>query len=296
MIKEWVCPICGYVHIGETPPEKCPVCGVSGDLFTEQEAQYKQEEIEEFKQWRCTVCGYIAEGPEPPEECPICGVGPDLFELYSDTLEQAPMVKKWRCTVCGYIAEGDEPPEICPICGVGADMFELIEEGPEEAMDPAEKERLQTLLFDCTYGLYIITAREGSFDNGMVANTVLQVTDSPLRVSFCINKGGKTAQMISQTGAACANILSQDNMDLIPKFGSYSGHVINKLEGITYEAGEVTGCPEIPATLASVELEVEKQVDLGTHIMFICRVVGGKKHGPGTPITYAWYREHRPKK
>ncbi len=296
MIKEWICPVCGYVHIGENPPEKCPVCGVSGDLFNEGEAKYEQDDLVEMKQWRCTVCGYIAEGPEPPEICPICGVGADMFELYSESIEPAPTTKKWRCTVCGYIAEGDEPPEICPICGVGADMFELIEEGPMTPMDQEEKDRLQTLLFNCQYGLYIMTAREAQFDHGMVCNTFLQVTDSPLRASFCINKGGKTAQMISQTKVACCNILSQDNMDLIPKFGSYSGHVINKLEGIEYEPGEVTGCPELPNTLVSIELEVEQEVDLGTHKMFIARVVGGKKHNDGTPITYAWYREHRPKK
>lgn len=268
---------------------------MSGKLFNEQEAPFEEDTLEEIKQWRCTVCGYIHEGPEPPEVCPICGVGPDMFELFGDTIQDTPMTKKWRCTVCGYIYEGDEPPEVCPICGVGSEMFELVEEGPEEPLSPEEKERLQTLLYGCTYGLYIITAREAQFDNGMCCNTFLQVTDSPLRAAFCINKGGKTAQMISATKAACCNILSQDNMDLIPKFGGYSGHVINKLEGIDYEPGEVTGCPEITAALTSVELEIEKEFDLGTHKMFVGRVVGGKKRHDGTPLTYAWYREHRPK-
>ncbi len=296
MIREWICPVCGYVHIGETPPEKCPVCGISGDLFEEKEAPYKQEELEEIKQWRCSVCGYIYEGPEPPEECPICGVGPEFFELAGDVIEEAPIVKKWRCTVCGYVYEGNEPPEVCPICGVGADMFELVEEGPQEQLSAEEQERLQSLLFGCSYGLYIMTAHEDEFSNGMVCNTFQQVTDSPLRVSFCINKGGKTSQMISKTKAACCNILGQDNMDLIPKFGSMSGHVVNKCEGIPYVNGEITGCPVLEQTLYSIELEVEKEIDLGTHRMFIARVVGGKKNKEGTPMTYAWYRENRPKK
>ena len=35
-MKKFVCPVCGYVHEGDTPPEKCPVCGVPGEKFVEQ--------------------------------------------------------------------------------------------------------------------------------------------------------------------------------------------------------------------------------------------------------------------
>ena len=35
-MKKWVCPVCGYVHEGDTAPEKCPLCGVAGSKFTEQ--------------------------------------------------------------------------------------------------------------------------------------------------------------------------------------------------------------------------------------------------------------------
>ena len=35
-MKKWVCSVCGYVHEGVTPPEKCPVCKVDGSKFVEQ--------------------------------------------------------------------------------------------------------------------------------------------------------------------------------------------------------------------------------------------------------------------
>lgn len=35
-MKKFVCPVCGYVYEGETPPEKCPVCKVDGSKFIEQ--------------------------------------------------------------------------------------------------------------------------------------------------------------------------------------------------------------------------------------------------------------------
>ena len=38
-MKKWICPVCGYVHEGDTPPEKCPQCGVPGSKFTEQKAE-----------------------------------------------------------------------------------------------------------------------------------------------------------------------------------------------------------------------------------------------------------------
>ena len=46
-MKRWVCPVCGYVHEGDTPPEKCPQCGVPGAKFKEQVAEAGK------KVWAC---------------------------------------------------------------------------------------------------------------------------------------------------------------------------------------------------------------------------------------------------
>ena len=70
-MAKYVCKVCGYVHEGDSAPEKCPLCGVGPDKF---------EKVEEpVSKWVCTVCGYVHEGTEPPEKCPLCGVGPDKF-------------------------------------------------------------------------------------------------------------------------------------------------------------------------------------------------------------------------
>jgi len=39
MMKKWVCTVCGYVWEGETPPEKCPQCGVPASKFVEQKGE-----------------------------------------------------------------------------------------------------------------------------------------------------------------------------------------------------------------------------------------------------------------
>lgn len=36
-MKKWRCGVCGYVHTGETPPDRCPKCGAPADKFTEIE-------------------------------------------------------------------------------------------------------------------------------------------------------------------------------------------------------------------------------------------------------------------
>ena len=40
-MKKWVCPVCGYVHEGDTPPEFCPICKVPGSKFTKVEGEIK---------------------------------------------------------------------------------------------------------------------------------------------------------------------------------------------------------------------------------------------------------------
>ena len=47
-MKKFVCPVCGYVHEGEHAPEKCPLCKVPGEKFTEMtetERVWKAEHI-----------------------------------------------------------------------------------------------------------------------------------------------------------------------------------------------------------------------------------------------------------
>ena len=93
--KRWRCTVCGYIHTGPEPPEKCPVCGADRSKFELLEgadelsesatsdapppAPPASNEAEPALRWRCTVCGYIHTGPEPPEKCPVCGADRSKF-------------------------------------------------------------------------------------------------------------------------------------------------------------------------------------------------------------------------
>ena len=54
-MKKWVCPVCGYVHEGDTPPEVCPVCKVPGSKFKEMAADAKLAAEHEYGIYAKTV-------------------------------------------------------------------------------------------------------------------------------------------------------------------------------------------------------------------------------------------------
>ena len=165
-MKKWKCTACGYIHAGDTPPEKCPVCGASQDRFVEiaedgtpkvapaAAAEEKTAKTEQpVKKWKCMVCGYIYTGTEPPDKCPVCGAPKNRFvELTEDgTPQPAPaepaeekpvkpeeQLRKWKCTVCGYIHTGPEPPEKCPVCGAPKNRFVEVVEAGDAKSEPAQ--------------------------------------------------------------------------------------------------------------------------------------------------------------
>lgn len=81
-VKQWRCTISGYLHTGVTPPDKCPICEATSEMFEvvdEKEDQDTEVLAETEKRWRCSVCGYIHTGSEPPEACPVCAAPKKMF-------------------------------------------------------------------------------------------------------------------------------------------------------------------------------------------------------------------------
>ena len=80
--EKWQCNVCGHVHTGSEPPEKCPVCDAPATMFvvlTEGPKETGEAVIVQGRRWRCTVCGYIHNGDEPPEKCPVCAAPKGMF-------------------------------------------------------------------------------------------------------------------------------------------------------------------------------------------------------------------------
>ncbi len=147
-------------------------------------------------------------------------------------------------------------------------------------------------LWKITYGIYIVSSRYGNEISGQIANTVFQVTAEPPKMAVAINKENKTHEFISKSKVFTVSVLEKNTpMNLIGLFGFKSSRDVNKFESVKYRMGR-TGAPVVVEhSLAYVEVEVEESVDVGTHTLFIGKVVDAKTLKEGEPMTYDYYHE-----
>jgi flavin reductase (DIM6/NTAB) family NADH-FMN oxidoreductase RutF len=147
-------------------------------------------------------------------------------------------------------------------------------------------------LYKLGYGVYVIGSRDGDRLNGQIANTVFQVTSEPMTVAVSINKNNLTHEFISRSKVFTVSILCQDTpLSFIGRFGFKSGRDTNKLEGINYKVGE-TGAPVIIENAVSyLEAKVVKDMDVGTHTIFIGEVVAGDVISEKPCMTYEYYQQ-----
>jgi flavin reductase (DIM6/NTAB) family NADH-FMN oxidoreductase RutF/rubredoxin len=152
-----------------------------------------------------------------------------------------------------------------------------------------------TALNMCSYGLYILTSKKGDKVNGQIVNTVFQVTAEPPTIAVSVNKLNLTHEYISESKVFTASILSTEApMTLIGKWGFKSGRDTDKFEGTDYKLGK-TGAPIIlDSTVAYLEAQVVNTTDVGTHTIFIGKIVDCGVIRDGEPMTYAYY--HKVKK
>lgn len=151
------------------------------------------------------------------------------------------------------------------------------------ALDP-------TALFTLSYGLYVLTAREGDRDLGCIVNTVTQLTENPTRIALSVNKQNFTNEVIQRTGVFNISVLTEAaTMDLFRHFGFQSGRDVDKFAGRTDPASE-NGLRYIggPAN-ALISGKVEQAIDCGTHMLYIALVTEARKLSDAPSMTYAYY-------
>ncbi len=149
------------------------------------------------------------------------------------------------------------------------------------------------VMFKISYGLYILTAKDGDKANGCVINTLQQVTTSPNRIAITVNKGNFTHDMIAKTGKFNVSILSEKaDFDTFKHFGFQSGRDVDKFDGYPYETA-ANGIPYITKGANSfLSGEVISTSDLGTHTMFIADVADGEVISDDSSLTYDYYHKH----
>ncbi len=147
--------------------------------------------------------------------------------------------------------------------------------------------------FKVSYGLYLIAAQHEGKPTGYVANTAFQVTAEPPRFAISCSKDNFSIDIIRKSGAFSISVLDKySSAEIIGKFGYTSSGVKDKFDGIEYITGE-TGAPIIlDECIAWFECEVEQEIVLDTHVIFIGRMVeNGLIDGSKEPLTYSFYRD-----
>ena len=149
-----------------------------------------------------------------------------------------------------------------------------------------------SVMYNLTYGLFVLTTSYEGKDNGCIINTAMQQTSKPNRISVTVNKDNYTCELIEKSGVFNVNILGEKTpFFLFQHFGFQSGKSTEKF------AGQITrtnnGVPYIATyTCGVLSASVIQKVDLGSHMLFIADVTEERTTGSDTPVTYSYYLEH----
>ena len=115
-------------------------------------------------------------------------------------------------------------------------------------------------MYNLSYGLFVLTARENEKDNGCIVNTVAQVTTSPNRILVAVNKNNYTHGM--------------------------------KAVGITFRRADNQLIYLAEETNAYISAKVISTTDLGTHTLFLADVTDAEVLSDDPSVTYSYYQQH----
>ena len=157
----------------------------------------------------------------------------------------------------------------------------------------SENKKDMKALFKIGYGLYVVTSSDGKKDNGLIVNTVMQVTSSPERVAVAINKSNYSHEVIKASGKMNVNVLTEGApFKVFEDFGFRSGRDVDKFEGCN-PSRSANGLVVLPRYINSyMSLEVVEYIDLGSHGMFICAVSEAAVVSDSETMSYSYYHKN----
>ncbi|MBR6801674.1 MAG: flavin reductase [Eubacteriaceae bacterium] len=169
---------------------------------------------------------------------------------------------------------------------------ELCREYIAQNSEKANKEDLNAL-FNIGYGLYVVTSNDGTKDNGLIVNTVTQLTNTPNRVGVAINKSTYSHDVVKNTGIMNVNVLSEETpFYVFEHFGFQSGRNVDKFEGCV-DLRSDNGLRFLPKFINSfMSLKVESYVDMDTHGLFVCSVEEARIFNEKPTMSYSYYFDH----
>ena len=145
-----------------------------------------------------------------------------------------------------------------------------------------------------SYGVYVVTAKDGNDYNGCIINTATQIVYTPNIMIVALNKTNHTHDMLKKTKKLCLSVISTDaKPELFERFGFQSGRDVNKFENYDKVKGASNELLYIEdGTNAYICGDVEKVLDFGSHSMFVVKVTDAQIISDAESMTYAYYHEH----
>lgn len=148
-------------------------------------------------------------------------------------------------------------------------------------------------MFNLSYGLFILTAKDGEKDNGCIVNTAGQVTSQPNRISLTVNKANYTHDMILKTKEFNVSVLAENSkFETYRHWGFQSGRNTDKLESISFKRSANGLVYIADETNAFLSAKVVSTLDLGTHTLFIADVTDGEVLSQVPSATYSFYQNN----
>lgn len=191
-----------------------------------------------------------------------------------------------KLTIKSSLKEG----QLAALDGLADAIAASLKKEAEPAPTPAQVE--SNAMFKLSYGLFVLTARDGAKDNGCIINTAQQLTSAPMRISITVNKANYTHDMIEKTGAFNISVLTEGTpFGLFKQYGFQSGRTADKLSG--GEPRTENGIAYLSEHAnAVISGKVISTVDCGTHTLFIADVTEAHVLSAEPSVTYAYYFAH----
>lgn len=148
-------------------------------------------------------------------------------------------------------------------------------------------------MYNLSYGLFILTARQDDKDNGCIVNTVMQVTSQPNRIAVAVNKNNLTHEMIMNTAKFNVSVLTENSkFDTYKRWGFRSGRDTDKAEEISFSRSKNDVIYIAEETNAYISAKVVSATDLGTHTLFIADVTDCEVLSDEESVTYSFYQKN----
>ena len=149
-------------------------------------------------------------------------------------------------------------------------------------------------MFKLSYGLFVLTAKDGPKDSGCIINTVVQITAAPVRISIAVNKANFTHETIIKSGEFNLSVLAESApFRIFQQFGFQSGRLTDKFAGCTYNERAANGIRYVSEhTNCMISAKVSAFYDYGTHTVFIADVTESFLLSAEPSATYQYYFDH----